>query len=301
MVLSGSEQGIDLCVRTFINPGDVILVEQSTFFPALQAFRSAQARVVGVPMDADGMRTDLLDGYCARYHPKLIYTIPTFQNPTGSTLPPARRRELVEASIRHGCLVVEDDPYGDLRFEGDGPVPLAGMENAGYVISLSTFSKTVAPGLRTGWMVADRHVIRRLTALRRMIDQHTSSSSQRICMELLRSGDVARHVARLVTIYRGRRDLMVGALERHAPRGMQWGIPRGGYYIWATLPEGVRAGTLLDAARGRGVTFMPGEVFDADGCDDGHVRLNFARPDADEVKPGIRALCRAITTVRRDR
>ncbi|WP_314688615.1 PLP-dependent aminotransferase family protein [uncultured Bifidobacterium sp.] len=301
MVLSGSEQGIDLCVRTFVNPGDVVLVEQSTFFPALQAFRTAQARVVGVPMDDEGMRTDLLEGYCSRYHPKLIYTIPTFQNPTGSTLPCSRRRDLVETAMRHGCLVVEDDPYDDLCFEGESPIPLAGMENAGYVISLSTFSKTVAPGLRTGWMVADRHVIRRLTALRRMIDQHTSSSSQRICMELLRGGDVARHVARLVTVYRERRDLMIRALERDAPRGMRWTIPRGGYYLWVRLPDGVRTERLLDAARSHGVTFMPGEVFDADGRDEGHIRLNFARPDTDEVEPGISALCRAVTTIRRDR
>ena len=207
MVLSGSEQGIDLIVRAFVNPGDCVLVEQSTFFPALQTFRSADARIIGVPVDEHGMRTDLLDGYCARFRPKLIYTVPTFQNPTGTTLPPERRSELIDVARRYQCLIVEDDAYGDLWYGGESsdahrPIPLKGMENAGYVMYLSTFSKTVTSGLRTGWVVADPHVINRLAALRRMVDQHTSTSSQRICLELLKEGRVAEHLRGLIKAYR---------------------------------------------------------------------------------------------------
>ena len=151
------------------------------------------------------MRTDLLDGYCARFRPKLIYTVPTFQNPTGTTLPPERRSELIDVARRYQCLIVEDDAYGDLWYGGESsdahrPIPLKGMENAGYVMYLSTFSKTVTSGLRTGWVVADPHVINRLAALRRMVDQHTSTSSQRICLELLKEGRVAEHLRGLIKL-----------------------------------------------------------------------------------------------------
>ena len=312
MVLSGAEQGLDLCVRAFVNPGDCVLVEQSTFFPALQAFRSADARVIGVPIDEHGMRTDLLDGYCKRFHPKLIFTIPTFQNPSGATMPLRRRRELVETAMRYQCLVIEDDPYGELCYGerlAEGPTdalasgkprrpreltPLKGMENAGYVIYLSTFSKTVTPGLRTGWLVADSHVIARIAALRRMIDQHTSSSSQLICMELLSSGRIDRHIGRLCEIYGHRRDLMLDALHRYAPEGMRWNTPLGGYYLWARLPDGLRAARLLDDARHAGVTFMPGDMFAVDEDDSSHIRLNFVRPDSRQIEPGIRLLCDTI-------
>lgn len=324
MVLSGSEQGIDLCVRAFVNPGDCVLVEQSTFFPALQAFRSADARIIGVPVDEHGMRTDLLDGYCARFHPKLIYTIPTFQNPTGTTLPPERRSELIDVARRYQCLIIEDDAYGDLWYgprgaePGDSgaaddaadsgaaprgaighiavagkdrrPIPLKGMENAGYVMYLSTFSKTVTSGLRTGWIVADPHVINRLAGLRRMVDQHTSTSSQRICLELLKEGRIAEHVRTLTDAYRERRNTAVAALERFAPAGMHWTVPEGGYYIWAALPEGVRSLDVLAACRAKGVTFMPGSVFDVDEMDDSHIRLNFVRPDASGIAAGIRII-----------
>ena len=345
MVLSGAEQGLDLCVRAFVNPGDCVLVEQSTFSPALQAFRSADARVIGVPIDEHGMRTDLLDGYCKRFHPKLIFTIPTFQNPSGATMPLRRRREIVETAMRYQCLVIEDDPYGELCYSGrtDGPMdagghggiggigsignagishvgnagnagiasipgnasgapsqrpreltPLKGMENAGYVIYLSTFSKTVTPGLRTGWLVADSHVIARIAALRRMIDQHTSSSSQLICMELLSSGRIGRHIGRLCEIYGHRRDLMLDALRRYAPDGMRWSTPLGGYYLWARPPDGLRAARLLDDARHAGVTFMPGDMFAVDEDDSSHIRLNFVRPYSRQIEPGIRLLCDTI-------
>ncbi|MBT1181041.1 PLP-dependent aminotransferase family protein [Bifidobacterium sp. CP2] len=305
MVLSGSEQGIDLIVRAFVNPGDHVLVEQSTFFPALQTFRSADARLVGVPVDADGMRTDLLEGYCARFRPKLIYTIPTFHNPTGTTMPIERRRTLIDVARHYQCLVIEDDAYGELWYgsydphgpmgerdvsAASRPVPLAGMENSGYVMYLSTFSKTVTSGLRTGWVVADPHVIARLAALRRMVDQHTSTSSQRICLELLKEGRIAGHVASLTDAYRARRDAALAALERYAPEGMRWTVPDGGYYVWVTLPDGVRALDLLARCRAYGVTFMPGGVFDVDETDDAHIRLNMVRPDAGDIERGIRVI-----------
>ncbi|MFC0125407.1 aminotransferase-like domain-containing protein, partial [Bifidobacterium apri] len=278
---------------------------------------------IGVPIDEQGMRTDLLDGYCKRFHPKLIFTIPTFQNPSGATMPLRRRRELVETAMRYQCLVIEDDPYGELCYSersagtigaggftaagGGGGItggvtsgiagasssprrpreltPLKGMENAGYVIYLSTFSKTVTPGLRTGWLVADSHVIARIAALRRMIDQHTSSSSQLICMELLSSGRIGRHIERLCEIYGHRRDLMLDAMRRYAPDGMRWSTPMGGYYLWARLPDGLRAARLLDDARHTGVTFMPGDMFAVDEDDSSHIRLNFVRPDSQLIEP----------------
>ena len=282
-----------------INPGDCVLVEQSTFFPALQTFRSADARIIGVPVDEHGMRTDLLDGYCARFRPKLIYTVPTFQNPTGTTLSPERRSELIDVARRYQCLIVEDDAYGDLWYGGESsdahrPIPLKGMENAGYVMYLSTFSKTVTSGLRTGWVVADPHVINRLAALRRMVDQHTSTSSQRICLELLKEGRIAEHLRGLIKAYRIRRDAAIAALEQYAPDEVYWTVPAGGYYIWVSLPDGVRSLDVLESCRSQGVTFMPGSVFDVDEMDDSHIRLNFVRPDAADIDTGIRIIGETI-------
>ena len=282
-----------------INPGDCVLVEQSTFFPALQTFRSADARIIGVPVDEHGMRTDLLDGYCARFRPKLIYTVPTFQNPTGTTLSPERRSELIDVARRYQCLIVEDDAYGDLWYGGESsdahrPIPLKGMENAGYVMYLSTFSKTVTSGLRTGWVVADPHVINRLAALRRMVDQHTSTSSQRICLELLKEGRIAEHLRGLIKAYRIRRDAAIAALEQYAPDEVYWTMPAGGYYIWVSLPDGVRSLDVLESCRSQGVTFMPGSVFDVDEMDDSHIRLNFVRPDAADIDTGIRIIGETI-------
>ena len=298
MVLSGSEQGIDLCVRAFVNPHDVVLVEQSTFFPALQALRSADAHIIPVPIDGHGMNTEVLAGLCARFHPKMIYTNPTFHNPTGSTLTLHRRRELIAAAMNHHCIIVEDDPYGELRYDGDPVAPLKGMENTGYVIYLSTFSKTVTPGLRTGWLIADPHVITRLASLRRMIDQHTSVSSQRICIELLRNPQAQEHVHRLIASYRDRRNALCEALQRHATPGLHWTVPDGGYYVWCTLPAGVFAQPLLRRTMTRGVTFMPGDVFDADGHDESHIRLNFVRPDVGLIDEGVRRLCESVVQSR---
>lgn len=307
MVLSGSEQGIDLCVRAFINPGDCILVEQYTFFPALQAFRSAGARVVAVPLDGNGMRTDLLDAYCTRFHPKLIYTIPTFHNPTGTTMPADRRCTLLETAMRNQCLILEDDPYGELAYATGGmgnrdianPVvtPLKGMENSGYVVYLSTFSKTVAPGLRTGWLIADTHVVSRLAALRTLVDQHTSSSSQRICIQLLRANLVSEHVKRLRDDNAKKLEAFCTAMARYAKNRLLWSRPAGGYYVWASLPPGMHGETVLNAARRRGVSFMPGCIFDADGDDDSHVRLNFIRPELAEIDPGVRRLVASLEDV----
>ena len=265
----------------------------------MQTFRSADARIIGVPVDEHGMRTDLLEGYCARFRPKLIYTVPTFQNPTGTTLPPERRSELIDVARRYQCLIVEDDAYGDLWYGGKSsdshrPIPLKGMENAGYVMYLSTFSKTVTSGLRTGWIVADPHVINRLAALRRMVDQHTSTSSQRICLELLKEGRIAEHIQTLTDSYRRRRDNAIAALQRFAPDGVRWTVPAGGYYIWLSLTEGVRSLDVLESCRSQGVTFMPGSVFDVDEMDDSHIRLNFVRPDAADITDGIRVICEAL-------
>ena len=168
------------------------------------------------------------------------------------------------------------------------------MENAGYVMYLSTFSKTVTSGLRTGWIVADPHVINRLAALRRMVDQHTSTSSQRICLELLKEGRIAEHIQTLTDSYRRRRDTAIAALQRFAPDGVRWTVPAGGYYIWLSLTEGVRSLDVLESCRSQGVTFMPGSVFDVDEMDDSHIRLNFVRPDAADITDGIRVICEAL-------
>jgi 2-aminoadipate transaminase len=246
------------------------------------------------------METDHLESLMA-HRPNLVYCLPNFQNPSGVTLSGERRQELVEIAERHGVIIVEDDPYRELRFEGEHLPRLitlagAGTEGAydGEVISLGTFSKILAPGLRVGWVIAAAPVIRQLVQAKQGTDLHTATFNQMIAYELLRSGALTEHRRVIVDTYRHRRDVMLEALAESFPAGATWTYPEGGMFLWITLPEGIDAAALLNQCVEQQVAFVPGQAFHADGSGANTMRLNFSNADPEQIRDGIGRLGRAL-------
>ena len=305
LVTSGSQQALDLIGRVFLNPGDHVLTEEPTYVGAIQAFHSYQARCLTVPMDGDGIRIDRLEA-ALRAGAKFIYVLPNFQNPSGVTLSLERRRRLVELAGHYGTPIVEDDPYGQLRYEGDHLPSLVALDAdlhgcargerafRGGVLYLGTLSKTLAPGLRLGWVVAPEEVIARLAVAKQAVDLHTGTFVQMIAWDAARGGFLDRHVRRIRTVYGARRDAMLAALARHFPPRVRWTSPQGGLFLWVTLPPGVSATALLARALERDVAFVPGTSFHPDGGGDSCFRLNFSYCRPEVIEEGIRRLGRVI-------
>lgn len=294
MVLSGSQQGLDLTARVFLDPGDIVFVEEPTFFCALQIFRIAGARVIGVPADKDGMRVDILGALLERYKPKLIYTIPDFQNPSGAVMSLERRRQLLSLAYRYRVAVLEDDPYGQLRYEGKHLPALKELDRYGYVLYLSTFSKLLFPGMRVGWLTAPVQVIDRLTSIKEAADLHSSSLSQYIFDRFLSEGLYDALLERVTAENRLRRDIMHEKLADGAVRGMDWQKPEGGLYIWCRLPDRVSQSRLVAKAAEQRVAFAPGNVFYPGRPAGNYIRLNFTFPPANVIGEGVRRLVKAV-------
>ncbi len=300
LITSGAQQGLDLLGKLFINSGDRILTEQPTYLGALQAFTAYQARYITVPVDDDGLRTDLLED-ALRAGPKFMYVLPNFQNPAGVTLSLERRWQLVELASHYGVPIVEDDPYGQLRYEGEHLPPLVKLDAVyhgnetgrpfhGDVIYLGTLSKTLAPGLRLGWMVAPEEVMVRLVQMKQGADLHTSTFGQMLAYEVARGGFLDRHVRRIRAVYGERRNAMLTAMDRHFPPEVLWTRPRGGLFLWATLPEGMDSKALLAEALKEKVAFVPGDAFHANGGGERTMRLNFSYCTPEVIEEGIRRL-----------
>lgn len=305
LITSGAQQALNLVGKLFINSGDRILTEEPTYLGALQAFTSYQAQYLPVPIDDEGMRMDKLEE-ALRAGPKFLYVLPNFQNPGGVTLSLERRRRLVELASHYGVPIVEDDPYGQLRYEGDHLPPLvkldaelhgAGNHGApfrGGVIYLGTLSKVLAPGLRIGWVVAPQEVMERLVQMKQGADLHTSTFGQMVAWETARHGFLDRHVRRIRQVYRERRDAMLAALERYAPPGVRWTHPQGGLFLWVTLPEGSDSAALLARALQEKVAFVPGAPFYPCGGGERTFRLNFSYCKPEVIEEGIRRLGRVM-------
>jgi len=307
LITSGSQQALDLIGKLLINPGDRVLVEAPTYLGALQAFNVYGAEYVSVPSDDDGLRTDLLEKPL-RSGPKFMYVLPNFQNPGGTTLSEGRRHELVLLADRYGIPIIEDDPYGQLRYEGEHLTPLVVLDrdnlrrdngySLGNVIYLSTFSKTLAPGLRLGWIVAPPDVITKLIQLKQGADLHTSTFAQIVAYEVAKDGFLDEHVKLIRKVYGERRDVMLAALKQHFPPEVKWTYPRGGLFLWVSLPEGMNCQKLFEAALKENVAFVPGDSFYAgnhfaeEGCR--HLRLNFSYGQPDQIREGIRRLSVAV-------
>ncbi|NLT05316.1 MAG: PLP-dependent aminotransferase family protein [Solirubrobacterales bacterium] len=295
MVTTGGQQVLDLVTKTLIDPGDTIVAEGPSYPGALNAFQAYQANVVQVDMDSDGMRVDLLEETLDRLEaegrrPKFVYTVPSFQNPGGVTMSLPRRRRLVEVARERELLVLEDNPYGLLRYEGEPLPTLYSLDGGVYVMYLGTFSKIFSPGLRLGWVVAPPPVLARMNLGKQQADLCTSTLSQILVQSYFAHHDWRDYVGSLTELYRGRRDTMLDALAEHFPPQAEWTKPGGGLFIWATLPDFIDTSDLLAAALRDNVAFVPGEGAFLDGRGRSSMRLNFSNADEDGIREGIRRI-----------
>jgi 2-aminoadipate transaminase len=299
LVTTGGQQVIDLVCKTLIDPGDVIVAEGPTYPGAVPTFSAYQADVVQIPMDADGMRIDELEAALARLdadgrRPKFIYTVPTFQNPAGVTMAADRRRRLVEIAHERELLVLEDNPYGLLRYEGEPLTPLYALDGGQFVIYLGTFSKILSPGLRLGWTVAPRPVLEKMNLGKQAADLCTSSMTQHFVAAYFEGGRWQDYVRSVSEIYRRRRDVMLDALAEHLPREAEWTYPQGGLFIWATLPDYIDTTDLLARALRENVAFVPGRGAYLDGRGGSEMRLNFSGVSEDDIREGVRRIGKVV-------
>jgi 2-aminoadipate transaminase len=295
LVTTGGQQVIDLVCKTLIDPGDVIIAEAPTYPGAVPAFTAYQADVVQIEMDSDGMRVDQMEEVLERLdrdgkRPKFIYTIPNFQNPAGVTLSLPRRKRLVEVAHERELLVLEDNPYGLLRYEGDPLPTLRSLDGGAFVIYLGTFSKILSPGIRIGWAVAPGPVQQKMNLGKQESDLCSSSLSQLFVMQYFGEGDWHEYVLSLRDVYRRRRDTMLDALAEHFPAEALWTHPQGGLFLWATLPDYIDTTDLLARALQSNVAFVPGRAAYLDGRGGSSMRLNFSGVDEHAIREGVRRI-----------
>jgi 2-aminoadipate transaminase len=292
LITAGASQAIDLVCDALLDPGDVILSEEPTFLGALRLFNAHRATVVGIPMDDQGMKMDLLEEKLAELkaqgvRPKFIYVIPTFQNPTGVTTPLDRRRRILELAREYNVAVLEDDAYFDLRFSGERLPMMITLDDAGLVIYTGTFSKIIGAGLRLGWVIGPEPLIHKVSKLKP--DGGTSPFTSHIVAEYAPS-QLEDHVKELVNVYRTRRDTMIDALTTEMPRGVEWTVPEGGFFVWLTLPEGADAIAIQPEAAAHGVDFMPGAVFYPNDNGRRNIRLAYSFTDEEAIRRGVKIL-----------
>lgn len=284
--VTGSTQAMDLLCRALINPGDGIIVENPTFLGNMQCMRLYQANLIPVDSDENGMRVDLLEEAIIREHPKMIYIIPTFQNPTGRTLSLERRKRVAELAEKYGVIVAEDDPYRDLRYLGEGLPSIKSFDKAGFVAFMGSFSKVISPGLRVGFLAADKHLLRKCTVGKQSSDVHTANLNQAICDAYLRRGMLKPHVKKICAAYREQMLLMLDLLGKTGGIA-RYTKPEGGLFIFAELEDGLNALDILNKCVAKGVAYVPGTHFYINGGHDNTLRLNFSMPTLSQIARGM--------------
>ncbi|GCE50929.1 2-aminoadipate transaminase [Thermosporothrix hazakensis] len=300
LIVSGSQQGLDLIAKILVDPNDRLLVEEPTYMGALQAFNPYEPRYIAVRSDDQGIVTEELEA-ALQQGPKCLYALPNFQNPSGVTYTLERRQQLVELAGRYNVTILEDDPYSELRFEGEHLPSLLALEQqrvqqpperpyAGNVIQFNTFSKILTPGLRLGWVVAPAEVIRMLVLAKQGTDLHTSTFNQLVAYELMRDGFLESHIPLIRETYRQRCNAMLDALERYFPEGVRWTRPQGGMFLWVTLPEHIDAAQLLSRALEYKIAFVPGAAFHPCGGGQNTMRLSFSSSSPEQIDEGIKRL-----------
>ncbi len=291
LVTSGSQQGLDLTGKVMLDEGDEVLCESPTYLGAINAFTAYRPRFVEVATDDDGMIPGALEERLSSCNAaKLIYVIPTFQNPSGRTWTVERRIALLAAAARHGVTIIEDDPYGQLVYEGATPPSLASMARGVPVVYLGTFSKIFCPGMRIGWLAAPRGIYEKYALVKQGADLHTSTFTQAALLGYLEKFDLDQAIARIRDLYRARRDAMLKAMEKRFPAGATWTHPRGGLFLWVTLPEHVSAREALVRALEKDVAFVPGGSFFPNGGHENTLRLNFSNMPEPRIEEGIARL-----------
>jgi 2-aminoadipate transaminase len=306
LITSGSQQALDFIGRLFINRGDYIVVESPTYLGALQAWNAYGAQYISVPMDKDGMIVDELES-ALRKGPKFIYVLPNFQNPSGCTLSLERRKKLVDLADKYGVPIIEDDPYGQLRYDGDHIPSVVSIDSdfrgpngghySGNVIYLSTFSKILAPGLRLAWVIAPPEVIRRLVMAKQAADLHTASFNQYVAYEVGKGGFLDEHVKVIRATYKERRDVMLEMMDEMFPPEVSWTHPLGGMFLWGIMPENLDAAEVLKTAIERKVAFVPGGSFHANGGGVNTMRINFSYSAPDNIREGITRMGKLLKEV----
>ena len=292
VVTTGSQQGLSLLAQTFLDPGDIVLVETPTYLGAIQAFQSFRARMMMVPCDAQGIIPEELEKILRQVTPKFLYLIPNYQNPSGKIMGLERRRELLRVAQAYDLLVIEDNPYGNLRFEGEAIPDL--IELGDNVIYLGTFSKILAPGLRVGYVVANPDILNHLCKTKEGVDLHSNSLTQRAVLEFLKEELLPEHILKLCTLYRERRNAMVRAIDKYLGDEVEMIVPSGGLFLWARFKKITNSFELLQKTIHQNVLFVPGSVFYPDGRLTAEARLNYSCSTPEVIEEGIQRLARAI-------
>jgi len=299
MITSGAQQALSLCAIAFLDPGDTYLTSVPAYLGAVQAFHAFEANCESIPMDDEGIDIDSLRRNLERLrrtgiNPKFIYTVPTFQNPSGETISMSHRKELLQVASEYDFLIIEDDPYGELVFEGDMIPPIKSLDTKGRVIYMSTFSKILAPGFRLGWMIASRPILEKLVLSKQATDLCTNVFSQYVAYEYIHGGYLDKHVDTIKRMYKKNRDIMVEELEKQFPKEVKWRVPKGGMFIWIELPKTIDTRIMFQKAISKKVAYVVGEAFFPEGGNYHSMRLNFSFSDEKKIREGIHRLAEVI-------
>ncbi len=295
MISSGSQQALDTVGKIFLNPGDVALVGLPTYLGGINAYRSYEANLVGVPLDENGMIMDALEEKILELQkdditPKFIYVVPTFQNPAGVVMPEARRKKLIDIANDYDLVIIEDDPYGKLRFDIPYVKPIKSFDDEGRVIYMSTFSKILSPGFRLAWVIASGELLRKMIICKQALDLCTNTFTQFIVNEFMRSGSLDLHIMKICEMYKPKRDIMMKAMENYFPDGYVCNKPKGGMFAWVTFPEGIDTEIMfLDALKEK-VAYVHGKAFSVDGSGGRSMRLNFSYANSERIEEGMKRL-----------
>ena len=299
IIVSGSQQALDTVGKVFLNPGDTALVGLPTYLGGINAFRSYESNLEGIPLDQNGMRVDVLEEKIKGLlkddiTPKFIYTVPTFQNPAGVIMPEKRRKQLIDIANQYDLIIVEDDPYGKLRYDTSAIKPIKAFDDEGRVIYMSTFSKILSPGFRLAWTIASPELTRKMIICKQALDLCTNTFTQFLAWEFMRRGSLDLHIMKICELYKPKRDMMIDAMKKYFPEGYTCYQPKGGMFAWVTLPEGIDTETMfLDSIKEK-VAYVHGKAFHVDGGGDRSMRLNFSYSTDEQIQEGMKRLATVI-------
>lgn len=299
IITNGSQQALDAVGKLFLNPGDTALVGLPTYLGGINAFKSYESNLTGIPLDEEGMRVDVLDDTIKEMladdiTPKFVYVVPTFQNPAGVVMPEKRRKQLVDIANEYDLIIVEDDPYGKLNYDIDHIKPIKAFDDEGRVIYMSTFSKILAPGFRLAWTVASEDLTRKMVICKQALDLCTNTFTQFIANEFMRQGSLDLHIMKICEMYKPKRDIMMESMQKYFPDGYVCNKPKGGMFAWVSLPEGIDTETMfLDAIKHK-VAYVHGKAFHVDGGGAQSLRLNFSYSSNDQIDEGMKRLGKVI-------
>jgi 2-aminoadipate transaminase len=299
LVTTSSQQALDIVGKAFIDPDDPIIMELPTYIGGLQAFLAYGAKAVGIECDNDGILIGKLEHELQKLkkeeeHYKFVYLVPDFQNPSGVTMSEERRKKVIELSKKYSIFIIEDTPYRQTRFEGKTPTMMQAMNHEGNVISLFTFSKILAPGLRLGYIVANEEIIKKMAKLKQSMDLCSPPISQAITAQFLKEGHLSEHIKKITKLYKSKRDIMVSCLEKYMPKGVTWTNPQGGLFLFLKLPKNLNADELFHKALEKKVAYIVGSAFHCDGSGTNTIRLNFSFPTPENIDEGIKRLAEVV-------